>query len=188
MRTRVPRLAPEYRPFPDVPRRNYFQSSFEIPLLVRAIGLSPGQRVLEVGCGRGVALPPLARLIRPSRLVGLDVDAGLVRIARDRLERHAVRATVECGDVRAMPFPDATFDLVIDFGTCHHISRQEQALREIVRVLAPGGLFVCETVSSQLLSHPIRTHGRRLPWHVVPELRTEKDAVLWKARRKATTS
>lgn len=188
MPTTVPRLAPEYRPFPDIPRRNYFQAAFEIPLLVRALGLPPGQRVLEVGCGRGVALPPLARLIRPSRLVGLDIDAGLVRIARERLKRHAIHASVECGDVRAMPFPGASFDLVIDFGTCHHISRPEQALREIVRVLAPGGVFVCETVSSQLLSHPIRTHGRRLPWSVVPELRTERDAVLWKARRKVTAS
>jgi hypothetical protein len=50
--------------------------------------------------------------------------------------------------------------------------------------LRPGGLFVCETVSSQLLSHPLRTRGRRLPWASVPELRLERQAILWKSRAK----
>jgi hypothetical protein len=39
-------------------------------------------------------------------------------------------------------------------------------------------------VSSQLLSHPMRTRGRRLPWHAVPGLRVTRQAILWKARRK----
>jgi hypothetical protein len=43
---------------------------------------------------------------------------------------------------------------------------------------------VCETVSSQLLSHPLRTRGRRLPWASVPELRLERQAILWKSRAK----
>jgi len=85
---------------------------------------------------------------------------------------------------RQLPFDDGAFTLVIDFGTCHHIARPEEALREVVRVLVPGGLFVCETVTSQLLSHPFRTRGRRLPWRSAPELRTERDAILWKARRR----
>ncbi|MGH7535682.1 MAG: hypothetical protein ACREMG_08865, partial [Gemmatimonadales bacterium] len=47
--------------------------------------------------------------------------------------------------------------------------------------------FISETVSSQLLSHPLRTRGRRLPWAAVPELRLERQAVLWKSRCKEPT-
>jgi ubiquinone/menaquinone biosynthesis C-methylase UbiE len=114
----------------------------------------------------------------------VDVDESLLDVARGRVRTTGIAAALQNADVRALPFEDAAFDLVIDFGTCHHISQPARALREIVRVLAPGGLFVCETVSSQLLSHPVRTRGRRLPWYVAPELRTVRDAVLWKARRR----
>lgn len=178
------RVRTDYQPFPDVPRRNFFQETFEVPAMVRVLGLPRGIAILEVGCGRGIALPPLARLLAPARLVGLDIDADLVRLAAQRTRARGVRAELRCGDVRALPFADAAFDLVIDFGTCHHITGAERALREIVRVLRPGGLFVCESVSSQLLSHPFRTRGRRLPWAAVPQLRVARDGVLWKARRR----
>ncbi len=174
---------PGYRPFPDVGRRNAWQASLEVPTLVWALGLPRGQRVLEVGCGRGVALPSLLRLLRPKCLTGLDIDAVLLGQARSRAEGLGIELLV--GDVRALPFPDASFDLVVDFGTCYHVSRRGQALREIARVLAQGGLFVYETRPSQLLAHPVRSHGRRLPWHAVPELVPDRHALLWATRVKA---
>jgi SAM-dependent methyltransferase len=173
-----------YQPFPDVARRNFMQRHVEIPLMIRALGLPSGGRVLEIGCGRGVGLSALSRALRPALLVGLDVDTALVAEARKRLAVESVPARLELGDVRALPFGDASFDLVVDFGTCYHIPRASAALREIVRVLAPGGLFVSETVSSQLLSHPWRTRGRRLPWSAAPELSVVRQGVLWKARRR----
>jgi SAM-dependent methyltransferase len=168
---------PDYRPFPDVARRNAWQVTLEVPTLVWALGLPRGGRVLEVGCGRGVALPSLLRLLRPKRLTGLDIDGVLLGQARSRAEGLGIELLV--GDVRALPFPDASFDLVVDFGTCYHVSRRGQALREIARVLAQGGRFVCETRPSQLLAHPVRSHGRRLPWHSIPELVLDRHALLW---------
>jgi ubiquinone/menaquinone biosynthesis C-methylase UbiE len=174
----------DYRPFPDVPQRNRFQESLEVPALVRTLGLA-ATHVLEIGCGRGVALPPLARLLRPDRLVGIDIEPGALAHAHARARARGVTVELYRADVRALPFPDASFELVIDFGTCYHIGDPDQALREIVRVLRPGGLFVSETVSSQLLSHPFRTRGRRLPWAAAPELRVERQALLWKSRRRS---
>lgn len=138
--------------------------------------------MLEVGCGRGIALPALARRCDPARLVGLDVDAALVDEARARVGTKGVRCEVVCGDVRALPFDAETFDVVVDFGTLFHIARSEDAIREIARVLVPGGLLVHETKLAQLLSHPVRSRGRAIPWRAVPHLRPRSWAGLWAAR------
>jgi hypothetical protein len=61
---------PEYQPFPNEGARNWRQEHVEIPLMVAALSLPRGARVLEVGCGRGIALPVLDRYLTPTRLVG----------------------------------------------------------------------------------------------------------------------
>ena len=175
----------EYRPFPNEEGRNSRQESLEIPLMIGALGLPRDVRVLEIGCGRGVALPVLARRLRPSRLVGLDFDDGLLAVARERVIASGIAAELVHADVRDMPLESASFDLVVDFGTCYHIARPAAALAEIARVLARGGLFVEETPLSQMLSHPVRARGRRVPWPSEPHLNLERRAVLWSSWRRA---
>jgi protein-L-isoaspartate O-methyltransferase len=89
-----------YEPFPDDPGRNARQERMEVPVMVRCLALPRGVRMLEVGCGRGVALSGLARLCEPSSLVGLDFDAALVAEARRRLEETRTRCELVVGDVR----------------------------------------------------------------------------------------
>src|SRR5262245_50726130 len=173
----------EYRPFPNESGRNTRQVTIEVPLMVRALGLPTGGRVLEVGCGRGVALPGLARLLRPSRLTALDIEPAFLAEARARLDADGIEAELVEGGVRRMPFPPSSFDHVLDFGTCYHIARPGAALAEIARVLRPGGLFVHETPASQLLSHPVRAFGRRLPWKVFACFERHRTAILWSVRR-----
>ena len=176
----------DYQPFPDVARRNFIQESLEVPAMVQLLGLPQGGRVLEVGCGRGVALPPLAQALRPQLLTGVDVDEALLVDASRRVAEKSVRARLIRADVRELPFPGDSFDIVIDFGTCYHIGQPERGMREVVRVLSTGGLFVSETLSSQLLSHPFRSRRRPLPWESLPELELHRQGVLWKARRKTS--
>lgn len=168
-----------YRPFPNVAWRNAMQELFEVPLLVRLLGLPPGQRVLEVGCGRGIALPILAQLCRPAHLAGLDIDGALLAEAAEGLSARHLQAELVQADVREIPFPDESFDVVIDFGTCYHITHPERALHEIARVLSVGGVFACETPVSQLLAHPMRSFGRMLPWSATPSFVPRRNAVLW---------
>lgn len=59
------------------------------------------------------------------------------------------------------------------------------ALREIARVLRPGGLFVHETRVAQRLAHPVRSFGRSLPWSEMPSLLADRAAVLWSVKRKS---
>jgi ubiquinone/menaquinone biosynthesis C-methylase UbiE len=173
---------PEYQRFANVERRNFLQANVEVPTLVRALRLPAGRDILEVGCGRGIALAPLYRLCSPGRLVGLDIDPALVELATRHVGLQNVPAELHVGDVRALPFDSASFDIIIDFGTCYHIARPEQALSEIVRVLRAGGLFVHETPVSQLLAHPVRAFGRTLPWTSAHALVRQRSALFWASR------
>ena len=116
-------------------------------------------------------------------MVGLDVDRELLDEAAVNLAGLPVELV--CGDVRALPFADASFDVVIDFGTTYHIGRPLGALREIARVLAPGGRFCHETPLAQALSHPWRWAGRTLPWTEIPEMGGGRRTVLWSCRMRA---
>jgi ubiquinone/menaquinone biosynthesis C-methylase UbiE len=173
---------PEYRPFPNEGARNWRQEHVEIPLMILALGLPRGVRVLEIGCGRGVALPVLQRYLRPVRLVGLDIDRELLDEAGRHLNSTGTSAELIPGDVRRLPFPSADFDLIVDFGTCFHIDRPSHAMREISRVLVPGGIFATETKLNQLFSHPLRSRGRSLPWPVESPLMPLRHAALWQSR------
>jgi ubiquinone/menaquinone biosynthesis C-methylase UbiE len=181
---RVELATTEYRPFPDEEGRNTRQSQLEIPSMVRALGIPAGGRILEVGCGRGVALPVLDQLCSPRRLVGLDLDPELLVVAAANLREHGTVAELCAADVRRMPFADGAFDVIVDFGTLFHIARPQAASAEIARVLAPGGIFVHETKASQLLSHPVRSRGRRLPRLEHDGLRQRRWAGLWASHTK----
>ena len=178
----------EYVPFGNVETRNGLQAWVEIPLMLRALRLPHRARVLEIGCGRGVALPVLDDRLEPAELVGLDIDPALLAEARERVRNTCTYATLVEGDVRDLPFEAARFDLVIDFGTCYHASDtmdgRRTALTEVSRVLGDGGLFVHETRVAQCLAHPLRSFGRALPWAEVPSLVRDRSAMLWTARRK----
>lgn len=174
----------EYRPFQVLAHRNAMQRHFEVPTLSRVLQLPVGVRILEVGCGPGNALGALAERCRPSLLVGLDVDSGLLAVARQTIEREGVPAALVQGDVRQLPFATESFDVVVDFGTCYHIADPELALREVERVLVRGGVFVHETPIAQLAAHPIRSFGRLLPWAAAPRLRSARTALLWSSRVK----
>ncbi len=173
-----------YHPFRSVRWRDLLQRHVELPLLVRLLGIPAQQRLLEVGCGRGVALGPLARLCRPVSLVGLEIDAAALAEAARRTRAASVAASLCLGDLRDLPFADRSFDLVIDFGTCYHLANPARALAEVARVLRPGGLFVHETHLQQFLAHPRRTRGRRLPWAATPSLAPHRRTPLWASRIK----
>ncbi len=174
----------EYEPFPNIELRNSIQYSVEVPLMARFLDVPLGARILEVGCGRGIALAALARLRRPARLVGVDIDPEALADGARRTATAPIPIELIRTDVRALPFPDGAFDVVIDFGTCYHVARADRAVAEIARVLREGGRFLTETRMSQALAHPIRTSGRGLPWSAAPALVRTHRAVLWSSQRK----
>jgi len=150
-------------------------ADLELPIMQRVLDLPRGADVLEIGCGGGSGLRSLSALLAPRRLAGIDID-------RRALARCEAGRETYLADARAMPFADATFDLVFDFGTLWHIARPADALAEIARILRPGGRLVYETRLNQLASHPIRSLGRHVPWTTV--LAPERTTLLWSVRVK----
>ena len=167
--------------------RNALHGHLEMGLMFSLLNIPTGKRVLQVGCGSGIALPYLSRLCRPCSLTGIDNDPALLEESQDRLREERVDANLFEADVRDMPFPDRSFDVVVDFGLCYHVGRPGAALREIARVLDTGGALVYETPLAQLLAHP-RTDIKRLPWKEAPSLGSRRSRVLWATREKAIPS
>ena len=164
--------------------RNALHGHLEMGLMFSLLDIPTGKRVLQVGCGSGIALPYLSRLCRPCALTGIDNDPTLLEESHYRLREEHIGAELFEADVRDMPFPDRSFDVVVDFGLCYHIKRPEAALMEIDRVLDTCGTLVYETPLAQLLAHP-RKDIKRLPWKAAPSLGSRRSKVLWATREKA---
>ena len=104
-------------------------------------------RILDAGCGGGLALAELSARFAPSAIAGVDSDAALIAQAR----RAHPDADLRVGDVAKLEFADGGFDLVLCHQLLHHLSAPAQALAELHRVLAPGGvLLLTESCASFL--------------------------------------
>jgi ubiquinone/menaquinone biosynthesis C-methylase UbiE len=103
-------------------------------------GLDMGANVLEVGPGPGVTTDLLRG--RVERLTCVEIDRGFSDSLSRRMSGHNV--TVVRQDAKAMSFPEATFDVAVSFTMLHHVpseAMQDRLLREVARVLRPGGVF-----------------------------------------------
>jgi ubiquinone/menaquinone biosynthesis C-methylase UbiE len=104
--------------------------------LLHALDVRPGDVALDVGCGPGTDLAALATAVGPGgSVIGVDHDPGMVAEAR----RRAPGADVREGDAHALPLPEAGVDRARADRVLQHLADPAQALRELYRVVRPGG-------------------------------------------------
>jgi SAM-dependent methyltransferase len=111
-------------------------------------------RLLDIACGSGYGV---AMLSAGGWVVGVDVDPGALRSARDA-------GPVLAADGCRLPFPDAAFDAVVTLETIEHLQDRDAFLSELLRVLAPGGSLVLSTPNA-LYTRPVDGRPRN-PFHV----------------------
>ncbi len=129
------------------PIRSWIQDRYESRLLRMASKMRPGADVLEIGCGQGIGRGLIEKYFKPKSYVGIDLDPRMVDRAR-RKNPHAANEFA-VGDATALPFAPESFGAVFDYGIIHHIPNWSDALKEIYRVLKPGGECIFEEVSSE---------------------------------------
>jgi ubiquinone/menaquinone biosynthesis C-methylase UbiE len=117
------------------------------------LGLAEGSRVVEVGCGAGLLAADLVR--RAFVTDCIDSSDAMVALTRDRLAKlgGARRATVSEGDVHSLRFGDGSRDLVVALGVLPFLHSPVEALREIARILKPGGWVVLSSDNQYRLTH-----------------------------------
>jgi ubiquinone/menaquinone biosynthesis C-methylase UbiE len=135
-----------------------------------------------MGCGRGAVLTAVARRLTTGRVTGVDVwnttdqsgNARDVTLRNASLEGVADRVQVDNGDMRALPYADATFDLVVSSLAIHNIrstADRQKAIVEGFRVLKPGGrMVIADIKATATYAETLRTlqalqvERRRLGW------------------------
>jgi len=140
------------------------------------------ERVLDMGCGRGAVLIAVAKRLADGRATGIDLwstsdqsgNARDVTLRNAAAEGVSERIDVQTGDMRALPFPDASFDVVVSSLAIHNIrshAARAQAIAEAWRVLRPGGrLAIADIRVTRRYAAKLRELGaagvarRRLGW------------------------
>ena len=109
--------------------------------------LSSGQKLLDFGCGPGTISVGLARAVEPGEVHGIDMEESQIDLARAAAEAggHA-NATFHVGDVTDLPFEDDTFDVAHCHAVLMHVPDTAATLKEVRRVLKPGGLIASREV------------------------------------------
>ena len=151
---------------------------------VDALDLTGAEQVLDLGCGRGAVLLTVARRLTTGEVIGLDVwqakdQSGNTEAAARRnadVEGLTDRIDLVTGDMRALPFDDASFDLVVSNLAVHNIPGADDrrtAVTEALRVLRPGGrLLLADAMHTDAYAATLRQAGaldvtvRPLGWRV----------------------
>jgi 2-polyprenyl-6-hydroxyphenyl methylase / 3-demethylubiquinone-9 3-methyltransferase len=109
-----------------------------------------GRKTLDVGCGGGILAEEFARL--GCDVTGIDPSQPSIEAARDHARREGLAIEYRVGTGEALPFPDSSFEIVYCCDVLEHVDDLPRVISEVARVLAPGGVFLYDTINRTLRS------------------------------------
>lgn len=124
-------------------------------LAERLSGLGPGDTVVDIGCGPGAAVRHAAK--RGVSIIGVDPAPVMLRLARLLTRSSSVRYAQ--GTAEALPLPDASASVIWTIASVHHWADLDAGLREVRRVLKPGGRFVAIEQRTEPDAQGLASHG-----------------------------
>jgi ubiquinone/menaquinone biosynthesis C-methylase UbiE len=128
--------APGTRRFYELVEEHRYTSEWHIPVAANFVS-ARGLRVLEIGCGLGTDGAQFAKA--GADYTGVDLTEAAVDLARKRFELFDLSGKFQTADAENLDFADESFDVVYSHGVLHHTPETEKAIKEIHRVLRPGG-------------------------------------------------
>lgn len=132
------------------------------PVLVQACGVQRGDRVLDVAAGTGNAAIPAA--LAGARVVASDLTPELLDTGRQLAQARGADVEWRQADAEALPFADGEFDVVVAGEVLEHVEDLDAVVYEALRVLRPGGTFVCDTLNATWAARVVLVWiGERVP-------------------------
>jgi ubiquinone/menaquinone biosynthesis C-methylase UbiE len=156
----MPAMSPLERSFCRSAPWRWFTREVVLPWALQGEELSGD--ALEIGGGSGAMAAALLLKHPKVRLTVTDYDVDMVGTARHHLAAFGDRAHTKTADATELPFPNASFDVVLSFIMLHHVIDWEAALNEAVRVLRPGGRLIGYDLLATIPMHLLhRVEGSR---------------------------
>jgi 2-polyprenyl-6-hydroxyphenyl methylase/3-demethylubiquinone-9 3-methyltransferase len=122
------------------------------------------QEILEIGCGGGLICEQLAK--RKATMVGIDLSEGALAAARAHARQSGLGHIIhyEQASAEALPYADGSFSVIICLDVLEHVRDLKTTLAEVARVLAPGGIFVFDTINRTLIARAVLIwYGEHFP-------------------------
>lgn len=121
------------------------------PLFDRVTKLKPDSKLLEIGCGMGDDSAQWA--LRGMQVTSVDLTEPAIECTKQRFEKCGLTGNIILGNGEKLDFPDTTFDVVYSFGVLHHSPDTPKTIKEVFRVLKPGGLALIMLYNRKSLNY-----------------------------------